>query len=152
IPCFNEEKVIASSLRRILGSVWPRLEVIVLDDGSADRTAEEVRTHFADEPRVRLMSFPNGGKARALNRGLAAANGEIIVALDADTQFEPMTIAKLARWFSDPTVGAVASDALVGNRVNLITRWQALEYVIAQNLERRALATLGAVTVVPGAV
>jgi cellulose synthase/poly-beta-1,6-N-acetylglucosamine synthase-like glycosyltransferase len=98
------------------------------------------------------MSFANGGKARALNRGLAEARGEIVVALDADTQFEPLTIAKLARWFDDPEVGAVAGDALVGNRVNLITRWQALEYVIAQNLERRALAALGAVTVVPGAV
>jgi cellulose synthase/poly-beta-1,6-N-acetylglucosamine synthase-like glycosyltransferase len=49
-------------------------------------------------------------------------------------------------------VGAVAGNALVGNRLNLITRWQALEYVTAQNLERRALAALGAVTVVPGAV
>jgi spore germination protein YaaH/peptidoglycan/xylan/chitin deacetylase (PgdA/CDA1 family)/GT2 family glycosyltransferase len=152
IPCFNEEKVIAASVRRVLGSTWPRLEVIVLDDGSTDRTAEEVRTRFADESRVRLMSFPNGGKARALNRGLAAAGGQIVVALDADTQFEPKTITKLARWFADPTVGAVAGDALVGNRVNLITRWQALEYVVAQNLERRALAALGAVTVVPGAV
>jgi hypothetical protein len=152
IPCFNEEKVIAASVRRILSSTWRKLEVIVLDDGSSDRTSEEVRAHFADEPRVRLMTFPNGGKARALNRGLAVAAGDIVVALDADTQFEPTTIAKLARWFADPTVGAVAGDALVGNRVNLITRWQALEYVVAQNLERRALAVLGAVTVVPGAV
>ena len=152
IPCFNEEKVIATSIRRILGSAWPRLEVIVLDDGSTDRTAQEVRKQFAGDRRVRLMSFPNGGKARALNRGLAEAAGDIVVALDADTQFEPLTIGKLARWFEDPEVGAVAGDALVGNRVNLITRWQALEYVIAQNLERRALAALGAVTVVPGAV
>ena len=74
------------------------------------------------------------------------------MALDADTLFPPDTLAKLARWFADPRVGAVAGNALVGNRSNLITRWQALEYVTAQNLERRALAALGAVTVVPGAV
>jgi len=98
------------------------------------------------------MSFDNGGKARALNRGMAEAKGEVIVALDADTLFPPDTIPKLARWFADPRVGAVAGNALVGNRRNLITRWQALEYVTAQNLERRALAALGAVTVVPGAV
>ena len=78
--------------------------------------------------------------------------GEIVVALDADTQFPPQTIGRLARWFGDPKIGAVAGNALVGNRMNLITRWQALEYVTAQNLERRALAVLGAVTVVPGAV
>lgn len=152
IPCFNEEKVIAASVARILQSEWPRLEVLVLDDGSRDRTADIVRERFGQEPRVTLMSFENGGKAKALNRGLARAHGDIVVALDADTQFPPDTIAKLARWFADPRVGAVAGNAIVGNRVNLITRWQALEYVTAQNLERRALAALGAVTVVPGAV
>ena len=152
IPCFNEEKVIESSVRRILASNWPRLEVLVLDDGSTDHTAEVVRRAFADEPRVTLMAFENGGKARALNRGLAKASGDVVVALDADTLFPSDTLAKLARWFADPRVGAVAGNALVGNRRNLITRWQALEYVTAQNLERRALAALGAVTVVPGAV
>jgi cellulose synthase/poly-beta-1,6-N-acetylglucosamine synthase-like glycosyltransferase len=64
----------------------------------------------------------------------------------------PDTLPRLARWFADARVGAVAGNAMVGNRLNLITRWQALEYVTAQNLERRALAALGAVTVVPGAV
>ena len=53
------------------------------------------------------------------------------------------TISRLVRWFADPAVGAVAGNAKVGNRLNMLTRWQALEYVTAQNLERRALATLG---------
>ncbi len=152
IPCFNEEKVIAASVARILASRWPQLEVIVLDDGSKDATAQIVRDAYSNEPRVTLLSFENGGKARALNRGLEHARGDIVVALDADTLFPSDTIAKLARWFADPKVGAVAGNAIVGNRVNIVTRWQALEYVTAQNLERRALAALGAVTVVPGAV
>jgi cellulose synthase/poly-beta-1,6-N-acetylglucosamine synthase-like glycosyltransferase/peptidoglycan/xylan/chitin deacetylase (PgdA/CDA1 family)/spore germination protein YaaH len=152
IPCFNEEKVIVSSVRRILASDWPRLEVLVLDDGSADGTSRVVAEAFDGEPRVRLRRFENGGKARALNRGLTEARGDIIVALDADTLFPPDTIPRLVRWFSDPTVAAVAGNAIVGNRRNILTRWQALEYVVAQNLERRALAALGAVTVVPGAV
>ncbi len=152
IPCFNEEKVIGASVARVLESHWPSLDVIVLDDGSSDGTAEVVRRLYADEPRVRLMSFANGGKALALNRGLALAAGDIVVALDADTLFAPSTIAQLARWFADPRVGAVAGNALVGNRDKLLTRWQGLEYITAQNLERRALAALGAVTVVPGAV
>ena len=124
----------------------------MLDDGSADATSAVVRKAFDKDPRVSLMTFENGGKARALNRGLARARGDVVVALDADTLFPPDTLGRLARWFSDPRVGAVAGNALVGNRNNLITRWQALEYVTAQNLERRALAALGAVTVVPGAV
>jgi cellulose synthase/poly-beta-1,6-N-acetylglucosamine synthase-like glycosyltransferase len=152
IPCFNEEAVIVSSIRRVLASRWPNLEILVLDDGSKDRTAERVEEAFGDNPRVRLMRFPNGGKARALNRGLAEVKGSILVALDADTQFPPETIGRLARWFDDPEIGAVAGNALVGNRVNIITRWQALEYVTAQNLERRALSALDVITVVPGAV
>ena len=96
IPCFNEEKVIAASLARILESNWSRLEVLVLDDGSSDGTSAEVEKHFSDEPRVRLMRFPNGGKALALNRGLDQVKGDIIVALDADTLFPPSTIGRLA--------------------------------------------------------
>ncbi|HEY5070703.1 MAG TPA: glycosyltransferase [Caulobacteraceae bacterium] len=152
IPCFNEAKVIAASTARILNSHWKHLEVLILDDGSIDGTATVARDAFSGDPRVSVMSFENGGKARALNRGLARCRGEIIVALDADTLFPPSTLARLARWFNDPKVGAVAGNAVVGNRLNLITRWQGLEYVTAQNLERRALAALGAVTVVPGAV
>ncbi|MEO5641001.1 MAG: glycosyltransferase [Sphingomicrobium sp.] len=152
IPAYNEEKVIERSVRQVLASEDVAIEVIVIDDGSKDSTSAVVAEHFAGDERVRLLTLPNGGKANALNRGLELANGEIVVALDADTQFEPRTIARLARWFSDPKLGAVAGNAKVGNRVNLITKWQALEYVTAQNLERRALAQLGAMTVVPGAV
>ena len=152
IPAYNEERVIERAVRGVLASRDVKLSVVVIDDGSRDRTGEVVRAAFADEPRVRLLSLANGGKARALNTALAEVDTDVVIALDADTQFEPTTIARLARWFADPDLGAVAGNAKVGNRVNLVTRWQALEYVTAQNLERRALARLNAMTVVPGAV
>jgi peptidoglycan-N-acetylglucosamine deacetylase len=152
IPAFNEAKVIVPTVRRVLDSTEVQLEIIVIDDGSQDGTGDLVASAFAGEPRVRLLRLANGGKARALNEGLAVARGEIVIALDADTQFEPLTIARLARWFVDPALGAVAGNAKVGNRRNLVTAWQALEYVTAQNLERRALSHFGAITVVPGAV
>jgi peptidoglycan/xylan/chitin deacetylase (PgdA/CDA1 family)/GT2 family glycosyltransferase len=152
IPAFNEAKVIVQSVRHILASDYPHLEVIVIDDGSTDGTSDRVRQHFADDPRVTLLTVPNGGKARALNCGLRQARGSVVVALDADTHFETDAISKLVRWFEDPKVGAVAGNAKVGNRINVITRWQALEYVTSQNLERRELATLGCITVVPGAI
>jgi cellulose synthase/poly-beta-1,6-N-acetylglucosamine synthase-like glycosyltransferase len=101
---------------------------------------------------VTVIAIQNSGKAGALNLGLARARGEIIVALDADTLFSSNTISRLARWFGDTKIGAVAGNAKVGNRINMITRWQALEYIVAQNLERRALSALGTLTVVPGAV
>jgi cellulose synthase/poly-beta-1,6-N-acetylglucosamine synthase-like glycosyltransferase/peptidoglycan/xylan/chitin deacetylase (PgdA/CDA1 family) len=152
IPAFNEERVIEASVRRILASNYTPMEVIVADDGSKDHTSDIVAGVFGDEPRVRLMTMVNGGKARALNRALAEASGEIVVALDADTQFEPETIARLVRWFGNAEIGAVAGNAKVGNRVNLVTRWQAVEYVTAQNIERRALTRFDAIMVVPGAV
>ena len=152
IPAFNEERVIERAVRGVLASTDVRIEVIVIDDGSKDATSAIVAAAFADDPRVRLLTLENGGKARALNTGLELAKGEIVIALDADTQFEPTTIARLARWFDDPRLGAVAGNAKVGNRVNLVTKWQALEYITAQNLERRAFARLDAITVVPGAV
>jgi peptidoglycan-N-acetylglucosamine deacetylase len=152
VPAFNEAKVIAGSVERVLASVDVRVEVIVVDDGSSDGTSDIVRNTFGSDPRVQLLTLENGGKARALNRALTVAKGDVVIALDADTQFECDTIAKLSRWFADPGIGAVAGNAKVGNRHNLVTRWQAIEYVTAQNLERRALARFGAIMVVPGAV
>jgi cellulose synthase/poly-beta-1,6-N-acetylglucosamine synthase-like glycosyltransferase/peptidoglycan/xylan/chitin deacetylase (PgdA/CDA1 family)/spore germination protein YaaH len=152
IPAHNEAKVIGHSVRRILESDYANLEVIVIDDGSHDGTSDIVSGEFGADPRVTLLTVLNGGKARAINLALERATGDVIVALDADTQFEPQTISRLTRWFGDPKVGAVAGNAKVGNRINTLTRWQALEYITAQNLERRALAALGCLTVVPGAV
>jgi len=152
IPAYNEDRVIAASVARVLASDYPALQVIVADDGSTDHTSACVEEAFGDDPRVTLLTLVNGGKAAALNRALVHATGEVIIALDADTQFEAQTIRRLARWFADPAIGAVAGDARVGNRVNLVTRWQAIEYITAQNLERRALAGFDAMMVVPGAV
>jgi peptidoglycan-N-acetylglucosamine deacetylase len=152
IPAHNEAMVIAKSVERILASDYPDLEVIVIDDGSSDGTSAVVARRFGNTSNVKLISTTNGGKASAINLGLSEARGSIIVALDADTLFERDTISNLARWFEDPKVGAVAGNAKVGNRINTVTRWQALEYISAQNIERRALVALGCITVVPGAV
>src|SRR5207302_4418260 len=69
-----------------------------------------------------------------------------------DTVIAPDAVSYLVPRFLNPKVGAVAGNAKVGNRVNLWTRWQALEYITSQNFERRALNVLGAVSVVPGAI
>jgi cellulose synthase/poly-beta-1,6-N-acetylglucosamine synthase-like glycosyltransferase len=152
IPAYNEEQVIEASVARILESDYANIEIIVADDGSKDRTSPIVNEAFGEHPKVTLLTLTNGGKASALNRALQVARGDIVVALDADTQFERATIAHLVRWFTDDRIGAVAGNAKVGNRVNLVSRWQAVEYVTAQNIERRALTRFDAVMVVPGAV
>ncbi len=152
IAAYNEEKVISQTIRSLLASDYANFEIIVVDDGSTDKTSEVVNLEFGGEPRVRLLTQANTGKAMALNQGLLQASGEIVVALDADTIFPATTIGVLAACFAYPRVGAVAGNAKVGNRINLVTRWQALEYITAQNMERRAFALLNGITVVPGAV
>ena len=153
VPAYNEGKVIAQTITSLLAQEYPGpLEIVVVDDGSPDGTSAVVREQFGDEPRVVVYDKPNGGKATALNFGIARASGEIVIGLDADTLFEPGTVAHLVAPLVDPRVGAVAGNAKVGNRINLVTRWQALEYITSQNLDRRAFALLDCITVVPGAV
>ena len=152
VPAFNEERVIEATIRSLLNSDYDNFEIIVVDDGSQDRTSEVVREHFSEQPLVKLFTEPNAGKASALNLGLRHAKGDVIVALDADTQFPGNTIRVLARRFVDPQIGAVAGNAKVGNRINIVTRWQALEYITSQNMDRRAFASMNCITVVPGSV
>jgi cellulose synthase/poly-beta-1,6-N-acetylglucosamine synthase-like glycosyltransferase/peptidoglycan/xylan/chitin deacetylase (PgdA/CDA1 family)/spore germination protein YaaH len=153
VPAFNEEKVILQTVTSLLASDHPpNFEIVVVDDGSSDSTYQLCVEAFAGERRVRVFKKPNSGKPDALNFGVLHTSSEIVIALDADTIFARDTISKLVRHFDDPKVGAVAGNAKVGNRVNLLTRWQALEYITSQNLDRRAFNLLNCVTVVPGAV
>ncbi len=153
VPAYNEEKVITQTIASLLASDHPQqFEIIVVDDGSGDATYHLAQETFANDPRVKVFTKPNGGKPAALNFGLAQTHADIIVALDADTVFTRDTITKLIRHFADPRIGAVAGNAKVGNRINLLTRWQALEYITSQNLDRRAFDVLNCITVVPGAV
>jgi cellulose synthase/poly-beta-1,6-N-acetylglucosamine synthase-like glycosyltransferase/spore germination protein YaaH/peptidoglycan/xylan/chitin deacetylase (PgdA/CDA1 family) len=156
IPAYNEEKVIERTIRAALNSNYPNLRVIVIDDGSRDCTLEVARSAFAREEaagKVLILTKPNAGKAEALNYGIEhIQDAELFVGIDADTIIANDAISRLVPHFINPRVGAIAGNAKVGNRVNLWTRWQALEYITSQNFERRALDVLGAVSVVPGAI
>jgi peptidoglycan-N-acetylglucosamine deacetylase len=157
IPAYNEEKVIERTIRAALRSSYRNLRVIVIDDGSHDKTLEVARTCFPREEtsgRLLVLTKPNSGKAEALNFGLQhlRRDEEIFVGIDADTVIARDAVTLLVPHFLDSKVAAVAGNAKVGNRVNLWTRWQALEYITSQNFERRALNTIGAVSVVPGAI
>ena len=152
IAAYNEAKVINKTIATLLSSDYPDLDILVVDDGSKDDTAGVVTAAYGSNPRVTVIQKPNGGKASALNLGIQQCQGEIIVALDADTVFDPDTVHKLVRHFADPAIGAVSGNVKVGNRNNPLTIWQAVEYITSQNFDRRAFDLLNCITVVPGAV
>ncbi|MCP2338046.1 bifunctional polysaccharide deacetylase/glycosyltransferase family 2 protein [Actinomadura rupiterrae] len=152
VPAYNEEAGIAATVRSLLNTDYPGpLEVIVVDDGSTDATAEIVARLAL--PGVRLMRKPNGGKPGALNVGIAASVGEILVLVDGDTVFQRDTIRHIvAPLAADPEVGAVSGNTKVANRGGLLGRWQHLEYVIGFNLDRRMFDVARCMPTIPGAI
>ena len=152
IPAYNEEAVIVETVSAALASNYPPLDVVVVDDGSTDHTLNLLETHFGHDARVRIITQSNRGKPGALSRALAEVTSQIVVTIDADTWIERDAVVKLVRHFADSSVGAVAGNVKVGNRTRWLTRWQALEYITSQNLEKRAFDLLDCITVVPGAV
>ncbi|MGB7241076.1 MAG: glycosyltransferase [Sulfitobacter sp.] len=151
IPAYNEAVVLRRCLECVLRSNYPNFDVIVVDDGSTDRTFATALA-FRSDSRVNVLTHENRGKAAALNAALYETDSEIIICIDADSQIHPHAVTLLARHFDDAKVGAVAGKLVVGNRGNLLTRLQALEYVTAQGVDRRAKEVLNAITVVPGAI
>lgn len=152
VPGYNEEPVILRTVESVLASNYANLKVIVIDDGSTDKTFDVVEAAYGKDPRVLLVSQKNQGKAQALNHGYKLAESEIIVAIDADTIILPDAVSRLVRHFANAKVGAVAGNTKVGNRVNILTRLQAVEYITSQNLDRRAFERFNAILVVPGAI
>ncbi|WP_314173633.1 bifunctional polysaccharide deacetylase/glycosyltransferase family 2 protein [Streptomyces winkii] len=150
VPAHNEEAGIEATIRSLLASTHPYLQVVVVDDGSTDRTAqiaEGVR-----DPRVTVVRQPNAGKPGALNTGLGYARHDIVVMVDADTVFEPDALYRLIQPLAHPAIGAVSGNTKVGNRTRLLGRWQHLEYVFGFNLDRRMFEVLECMPTVPGAI
>jgi cellulose synthase/poly-beta-1,6-N-acetylglucosamine synthase-like glycosyltransferase len=110
VPAHNEEAVIEAKIRNCLELQYPadRLEVLVVSDGSSDRT-DEIAARCAEGP-VRLVSRPREGKAAALNAAAALARGEVLVLTDANSRLEPGALARLVEGFADPAVGGVCGN------------------------------------------
>ena len=155
LPVFNEELVVTKTLDALRASDYPRMEVVAINDGSTDGTLAVLSDYARTWPQLRVIDQPNGGKSAASNNGIAQSRGEVVVTLDGDTLFEPQTIKMFARHFCAPRngkkVGAVAGHVKVGNRRNLLTAWQSLEYLSGICVTRMAEGLMGAISIVPGA-
>jgi cellulose synthase/poly-beta-1,6-N-acetylglucosamine synthase-like glycosyltransferase len=150
VLAFNEVVGIERSVRSLGASDYPELEVIVVDDGSTDGTGDLVAGLAL--PGVKVLRQQNSGKPAALNHGLAEARHDIVVMVDADTVFEPRTLAHLVQPFRSEEVGGVSGNTKVGNRKRLLGRWQHIEYVMGFNLDRRLYDVLRCMPTVPGAI
>jgi biofilm PGA synthesis N-glycosyltransferase PgaC len=150
IPAYFEEAGIARALRGLTQLDYPNYEVIVINDGSTDRTVEEVLP-FLRDPRVRLLDkHVNEGKAMAMNDAIPCTKGELILVMDADTIPEPQVLRVMAAHFRHPNVGAVSGNARVRNRTNTLTSLQAVEFSSVIGLLRRAQRVWGRIMCVSG--
>ncbi|MCD6371224.1 MAG: glycosyltransferase family 2 protein, partial [Candidatus Aenigmarchaeota archaeon] len=148
IPAWNEEKNIKNAIISCLALDYPKKEIIVVNDGSTDKT-KEICEEFSKKGLIKLINKENGGKASALNAGIEVAKGEYVCCLDADSFFEPKALKQMVGYFEDPKVGAVTSSMKVYKPKNWLQMVQWLEYIFAIYL-RKLMSYLNCLYVVPG--
>lgn len=151
IPAYNEEGYIGPCIDSLLESTYPkdRLQIIVVDDGSTDKTLTEAQ--HRESGQITVVHKENGGKHSALNYGHEYVESELVVSVDADSLIAPDAITQLVETYTfheEPC--AVAGNVKIRYTESALERIQALEYVISINLFRRAQDQLGLVSVVPG--
>jgi len=149
IPAYNEQEIILDAIHGALNQRYPNFEVIVIDDGSTDLTS-----HLAASTSIRLVRVErNRGKAAALNRGLAAARGEVIVTCDADSYLDADALRHLVPLLAEPGIGGVAGQVRLFHPEGWLRRFQVMEYDYGQGLIKQAQwTTTGCVLVAPGPV
>ena len=154
VPCYNEQAGIVASLRSLLLQTYPNIEIIVVDDGSKDRTYELAKTFEFDDgiKKLRVLSKPNGGKSRALNYGIQYAEGDLVMSVDADSKLDPPAVDLLVQHFKDEQIAAVAGSVKVINDDTFITRLQSLEYIEGLNMVKNGQAFLKLVNIIPGPI
>ncbi len=146
VPAYNEEKTITGTLQSLLQIDYPheRLEILILNDGSKDRTEKIVHQFITNNPRnpLRLITKKNSGKAASLNRALKEARGEYFVVCDADSIADPTILRHMLCYFTNDTIGAVIS-AIKVQRVNTVMeKIQRVEYIFS-SFVRRLMSTIG---------
>jgi len=151
IPAYNEEKSIKECIEAVLKSDYPIEEIIVINDGSKDRTKEIVQEIMSHNKIVKLLDKKNSGKADSLNKGIEMAKGELIAVVDSDGFIQSDAIRKMVGFFNDENVGGVTSNVLVKHRKKFIEKLQAMEYAVI-SWTRKLLEHIDGIWVTPGAL
>jgi len=151
INVWNEEKAIAKTIKSVLSLNYPKnkYEIIVVDDGSTDRTYERAKAFSGSLPRVRVLRKKNGGAASAKNFGIKYAKGEIIATLDADSFVTKDALKKMVGYFEDKDVYSVTAALNVYKPKGFLHNLQWAEYVMGIFL-RKIFSLTDALHVIPG--
>lgn len=150
IPCYHEELHIEETLTNCLRLDYPDFEVVVVDDGSADRTVEKILQYVA-EGRVRLIAkTENEGKAMALNDAIPCLRGEIVVVIDADSSPAPEMLRYIVPHFSSARVAAVTGNPRVMEKDTFLAQLQTIEFTSIVSILRRAQRVWGRILTVSG--
>ena len=152
IPAHKEGETIGRTLDALLALDYPAYEVIVVNDGSPDDTADVVRRYLHTGVVRLLDKTVNEGKAMGLNDAIPLCRGEIVVVLDADIVVTPGVLNALVPHFASPRVGAVTGNPRVANRGSLLRNLQTLEFASIVSVQRRAQRIWGRVLTVSGAI
>lgn len=158
IPAHNEEKVMSTTLDAMLQLKYPseKLEIIVIDDASTDRTAEIVRQYAAQDRRVKLFQVPQGeggkGKSRALNLGVRQTKADVIAIYDADNMPTPETLHYLVvNLLEDTTLGAVLGKFRTVNKDhNILTKFINIETLSFQSILQAGRWQMHNIATLPG--
>jgi cellulose synthase/poly-beta-1,6-N-acetylglucosamine synthase-like glycosyltransferase len=154
VPAWNEEVGITKTMRSVLNNTYQRIELIVVNDGSKDKTDMLVRDimakHQVSAHRLRYFYKPNEGKGHALNLGIKQARGELIFTVDADSILDRHAIANMVKYFEDPTIWAAVGNVKVASNKTLIGFLQRLEYMFGFYF-KRAHAVMNAEYIFGGA-
>ena len=152
IPAFNEEKGIKATIDSLLNLDYPKelLEIIVVNDGSKDRTDEIAREYEKRGEIIYIENEKNIGKAASLNKGIERANSEFVACIDADTVVERDALKKTIGYFNDEKVGAVVVRVRVKNPKNLLERIIEIEYNLGLGFYLKLLSFLNCLYLTPG--
>lgn len=150
VPAFNQATVLENCVRSIQLTRYDRYEVILVDDGSTDGTAEIMSRLAADDPRIKILMQENAGKGAALNLGVRHAVGDVLMFVDADGIFSRRTVDRILEAFEDSSVGAVCGDDRPVNLNRVQTRLLAIISHVGTGLVRRALTVMGCLSIVSG--
>jgi poly-beta-1,6-N-acetyl-D-glucosamine synthase len=147
VPSYNEEGKIADTIRSLKSLKYPKgkLEIIVVDDGSTDKTSL-VAKKFSG---IKVLRQQNGGKGSALNLGIKRSKGELIACVDADSRPMPDALEKSVPFFGEPGVGGVTASIFAQNKTGFIERLQWLEYVMIV-FSRKLFEFIESIYVTPG--